>query len=392
MPVYPELTPAGLVTIDAIQHLENMREGIAGSSEFGAAVSTGPFSIVGQLLGVVSAELGELNELDQAIYDSQNPDNAQGLAADNVNAYRGVQRQSATASRVSVSLTGTASTLVPAGKKVRQTGSSNIWTTLSDVVIPGDTDATCDTLGPITALATSIDEIFTPVTGWTGVSNSQDAVPGRSEENDTDYLLRGERSLSRGGSSTDQSMRARLEDQVAGVEAAAVRSNRTGDTTVDGQPPHSLWAVVYPNTVDPDEVALAMWGEAGAPQGIEMYGAQSAGILDDQDYTQTMQWDWGTNEAVRIRIYLTKNSEYPSDGDLQVRNAVAAWVALYTMGQDVEPAPIQNAVQAAVPGIAVISSTQKIGSTPGPTDTAPVVIDFNKVATVLFSEISVVAV
>lgn len=392
MPVYPELTDQGLTTIDAIQHLENMQEGIAGSSEFGATVSTGPYSVTGQILGVVAAELGELNELDQGIYDSGNPENAQGQSQDNIQSIRGLNRQDATASSATVDCTGTGGTPIPAGSLVKKPDSDDLWETQDPITLPDSVLVKCLTLGPVEALATSISVIFTPISGWSGVNNPLDAEPGEPEEQDPEFYVRGERSLSRTGSSTDQAMRARIEDNVTDVEAAAVRSNRSSLTTVDGQPPSSIWIAVFPDTVDEDELAIAIWGDAGAPQGIEMYGAQSKGIKDNQDYTQIMYWDWGAAEDVHIKVWITTKAGWPADGQIQAKNAVFAFASLYTMGQNVDGAPIQNAVQDVVPGISIISATQKIGGTPVVTDTAPVEIAFQKVAQVQFANITIAVV
>ncbi len=83
-----------------------------------------PDSVWGQLIGVFSRPLALLWELAEAVYLSEYPDSANGVALDNVAAIVGLGRQGATFSAVPVTLAGTIGIVVPAGSvaSVLETG------------------------------------------------------------------------------------------------------------------------------------------------------------------------------------------------------------------------------------------------------------------------------
>ena len=65
-------------------------------SVYGPDVRVDDQSVLGQLLGIESISLADLWQLAQLLYDSFNPDNAQGLMLDNIAAITGVRRDPAT--------------------------------------------------------------------------------------------------------------------------------------------------------------------------------------------------------------------------------------------------------------------------------------------------------
>lgn len=80
----------------------------------------------------------------------------------------------------------------------------------------GTGTATCTTTGPISVLAGQLNGIGTPVSGWTGVTNQLDCIPGANAETDNEALQRRLNLLSSPANGTLSSIVARV-TQVPGV-------------------------------------------------------------------------------------------------------------------------------------------------------------------------------
>ena len=76
-----------------------------------------PDSVAGQIDGVVAHQLGLLWEALEAIYHSQYPNSATGIALDNLAALENITRLPATATEVLAMVQGDEGTLVPAGTR-----------------------------------------------------------------------------------------------------------------------------------------------------------------------------------------------------------------------------------------------------------------------------------
>lgn len=368
-----------------IKRTSEIREDIrtALRSAFGEAVRLGSESVFGQIIDPIAQQLGELYSLLQALYDARNVQTAEGVQLDNVNNLVGVARLEAEPSTVDLTLGGTAGTTIPAGSQVRVGSDGPIFETTESATLDGGGSATgvaaesVDT-GPIEADAGAIDTIVTSVAGWSSVTNPATAVLGRNVESDSEYRIRRANSLQIIGSATDQARRALLE-QVDGVLAAAVISNRTQSPTDSlGIPLHYSEAVVYPNTVDPLEVGRAIWRSLAA--GGATYGSETVDVVDDQDYVQTLYFSFATELLLYVTANVTTNSEYPIDGDTLVEEAILDYVATLSIGDNVFPVKILCAVIDEVPGIDELEILARINAPAVPGDVAPIEVDLDSIA------------
>lgn len=89
-------------------------------SIFGNDLDVSESSITGQLIGNLSKKFSNIWELLQAVYESKNPDNAEGKALDEISALVGITRLAATSSSVVVALYGDIGTVIPDNHLVRQ--------------------------------------------------------------------------------------------------------------------------------------------------------------------------------------------------------------------------------------------------------------------------------
>ncbi len=303
MPTYG-LTTEGLV----IKTLDIIREEIntALRAAFGASIDLGDKSIFGQIVGIIAERLSSLWELVEVVNSSQNPDKASGSALEGLALLTGTLRPPATYSAVTLTLTGTPTTVVPVDSEV-STDSTDVTFTTTDVatitLVPSWADATayivgdrvttagnlyeCITAGtsdvgnggpptgesddytdgtvhwaflgegtgtadvlaratetgPVEAFARDITTIVNQLSGWDSVINLQDANPGRDIGTDGELRLLREQELATGGSSPINALRAELL-QVTDVVAVTIFVNNTDTTDANGIPPHAIEALV----------------------------------------------------------------------------------------------------------------------------------------------------
>lgn len=81
--------------------------------------------------------------------------------------------------------------------------------------------------GPIVAPANSVNEIVTPVAGWTAVNNPTAGTLGRLRETDAELRIRRQNSLRVLGAATVEAIRARLLQEVPGVTNVFIFENKT---------------------------------------------------------------------------------------------------------------------------------------------------------------------
>jgi uncharacterized phage protein gp47/JayE len=160
--------------------------------------------------------------------------------------------------------------------------------------------------------------------------NSTDADPGTNLETDEELRLRREQLLRAGGSATVEAIKANLL-QVTDVENVSVIENTLDVTSVEGLPPHSFEAIVLGGT--DQDVADDIW--TNKPAGIETYGSSTTAVTDSMGISHNINYTRPTNVPIEMVYTLTKTSDYPADGDDQVKAAALALGGALTSGEDV---------------------------------------------------------
>ena len=96
-------------------------------------VNTSPDAVVGQMIGIFSAALDDIQETLQDVYDSMYPFSAEGVSLDGAVAFVGLERLGSSATTVTACVYGSESTLLPSGVLTRS--GTKQYATTSDVVI-----------------------------------------------------------------------------------------------------------------------------------------------------------------------------------------------------------------------------------------------------------------
>jgi len=214
--------------------------------------------------------------------------------------------------------------------------------------------------GPIVANAGTLTNIVTPISGLDLILNIQDAFLGTNVETDNAYRARMAQELQIAGAGTVPAIRSKLLS-VNGVISALVYENITDVADSRGRPPHSFECVVNGGT--DSDIANAIW--EAKPAGVATFGTSSYVITDSQGQSHTIYFSRPTQVDIYIIANLTVNSNYPSNGDTLVKEALSNYVNGLGQGASVIVIPLLISQLATIPGID--DAELLVGTSPGPT-------------------------
>ena len=201
---------------------------------------------------------------------------------------------------------------------------------------------TADSVGVQTCEVGELDNIPTTVQGWDMVRNYVAGVPGTSIETDAELRIRRDQAVRAIKSTgTDPAIEAHLQNDVTGVTAARVFSNRTMLEDSDGRPPKSFEALVVGGT--DHDVAMCIW--KNMPSGIQPYGNTSEIIIDENDDEQVIQFSRPEAKFlwVKVTYHLYDEEQFPGEDSL--RASLVDWASQeYNMGVDVIPDRIYSSI------------------------------------------------
>ncbi len=288
---------------------------------FGNNFNVSPESPDGQINGVISESNANLWEIAEEAYNAFNPSAAFGIGLSNLVQLNGITRLAATSSKASLTLTGTVGTIIPLGSQVSTSDTNDIFTTDVEITLDGGgsgvVSASAINTGPIIALAGTITVIDTPVTGWLTVTNIADASLGTNEETDVDLRARRERSVSISAQAIIDAIFAEVAN-ITGVTAVTVLENDTNIVDANGLPPHSFQVIVVGGT--DNDIGNAIFLKK--PAGILSFGTTTVQILDSQSISHDISFSRPTEINIFVEVDLTTDSDYPSNGDDLIKQAI----------------------------------------------------------------------
>lgn len=377
------LTPAGFERkrlIDIISDIETRLK-----SGFNANIDLQAGSVFGQFLGIVSEVLSDQWEGQENVYLSQSPSTAQGNQLSNLVLLNGIERQNASYSTVTATLTGLTGTTIPQGSLASVVSTGAQFATDTEVIFTDGTlevTMTAVETGPIAAVAGTLTVIDSPIYGWTAITNNADAVLGRDEE--TDAALRIRRTLS------TQALGNNLVDSLFGqllnlddVIDAVVISNGT-NVTVDGIPAHQFLTSIKGG--DDDEIAQTIWNNT--PQGILSFGTTSVFITDQQGFQQEVKFTRPTDVNIYFKIDITTDPlVFPGSGETDIRDAIVLYgTNNFKISDDVILSRFYTPINETA---GITSIALYIGFSVSPTGTSNLTIDLDEVPVFSTSNIEI---
>jgi uncharacterized phage protein gp47/JayE len=302
----------------------------------------------------------------------------------------GIERREAEFSSVTLQCTANAAgATIPANSLVSDPAIGEQFKTDSLLVVApsasANVSATAVNAGPISAVAATLTQIDSPVYGWESVTNPSGAVAGQDEETDTELRVRRQIAAERTGLNNI----AAIYTEIANIDAVSqvtVYQNAGTVTDANGVPPTHVWAIVL-GGADQD-IAAAMFGTVAA--GIGMHGDTPVVYPDPiTGASYTITFERPDDIAIYIDVNVTKNDDYPADGDDQIEAALVAHFADQEIGEDVEYSRLYTPINS-VAGHYV--NTLKIGTAPAPSGTTNISIDADERAVTDVAKITVTSV
>ncbi len=304
------------------RYADLLEMGIASyEAETGVKVNREPGDAIYSFLVASARQYAEQAETLQAIYDQQDPNNAQGVQLDNLCNISGIRRHRASTSTATLELTGDPGIVVPDGKRIMD--SNRLWWIVMDAT-PFDASgkATANALATETGPHGPADlndpvQIVNPVFGWSGVRFTS-ISRGRNRETDADLRRRREQSMQIRGSGSCKAIRARLL-ALPSIKAAVVLENDTPyPKTVAGipnVPPHSVVPVIYadrPNgrfewANDPEEIkATARVLYEHVVAGVKCFGIDQSGtVIGEDGGRKLIEWTYAQDVMITVEVQVT---------------------------------------------------------------------------------------
>jgi hypothetical protein len=318
------------------------------ATAYGASLDTSASSPDGQIIGGVAEMFSDLEGNGYDIYQGlSNPNGSTGQMLTNIAALNNVTRNGGMPSSVPVTFTGAPGTVIPTGTLLQNTRAdgttaqwSQIYTLSGGTKTPGAVvsggGATsgvwgiCTVNGATQCLTTDTMKALSVITGMTGVTVDSAATTGYVSEGDPNIRIRRQQSFGMAAQGMADALDSALNNMPTDVVQAAVWENNTSL-------PRSFagGGTLNPNSI---RVIVAMQGAGVAqhvvdniyamkPPGCGMQGGTTGTATDEQGNSHIITYDLGTPIAVHVRVPITTRAGWPSDGQAQIANAIAAWGA-----------------------------------------------------------------
>jgi len=242
--------------------------------------------------------------------------------------------------------------------------------------------------GDIVAPVVSLTTIVNPTFGFDAVINIVSGVQGRNRETDADLRVRRTEELQKIGTTTIGGMK-QLIAAVPLVASVTLVQNDTDIIDAEGRPPHSVEAFVEGG--DNDAVAQAIYDTK--PIGIGICTTVSApnqrtgNYVDVNGENQTMIFSQPVEVPMLIEVNGTKGTDYPTNGDDDIKAALIEYFENISLGQDVLNHLLYTPINT-IPGIVTMQILQDTvaGGVPAETNT---VISATEIATLIEANITV---
>lgn len=264
-----------------------------------------------------------------------NPQQSYGMFLDSLAALFGIEREGATRTRVTCTLTGTVNTIIPQGVQAKDTAGNTYYLENSVTIIGNSVSADflCTEKGAIQCEAGTLTQIVTAISGWQQITNPSAGQTGLAGESDNE-LRQSLASKQYQGTALLNSIRSAILE-VADVKSCYVIDNPSSTTKIienarDSSknilmPAHSLYVCVDGG----DEQAIAQ----------AIFDTKSCGCAYASNHNETVIRDYGQDYniyfdnfsadggAETIAIYVEVYIKTGSSNDLTeaVKNAIKAY-------------------------------------------------------------------
>jgi uncharacterized phage protein gp47/JayE len=208
---------------------------------------------------------------------------------------------------------------------------------------------TAENYGPSDVSADTVNQIITTMNGWDSVNNYVAGHTGRDLETDDELRLRYETGVFRLGAATLESLRANIEQNVAGLTTVQVYENEEDVSDADGRPPHSIEVIAAGG--DPQDIADQIYLTKAA--GIDTFGDIIVMVTGSSGYQHEIHFNRPSPAYIWVDVTVTLYSEeqFPDGGIQQIQMIVTDTGNNFGIGKDVIAQRFFGPIYSAVQGI-----------------------------------------
>jgi len=333
---------------------------------YGADIYLEADSQDGQLVAIQAKADYDAAVQGAAVYNSFSPATAQGTGLSRNVKINGVTRQVPSFSTVTVTIVGTAATVVTKGV-VKDTLEQK-WNLPAVVTIPGggsiDVTATAQVVGFVNAAASTVTSIFTPTLGWQTVTNAAAATPGAAVETDAELRLRQAVSVADPSQTVFEGTLGAVANVTGVTKVSNGYENDTTSTDANGIPAHSI-SVVVAGGANAD-IAQSILDHK--TPGTGTYGDVTTLVYDSHGLPINIAFKRAVTATITVRITLAAGVGWSTDFEALISAAVAAVINAGNIGDTIllskmySPAYLNGAVQGQTYSIATIELKKNAGA------------------------------
>ena len=325
----------------------------ANRAVFGNDLDISANSVDGERIGIEAAQMTELWEIAQDIYNDMYPNSASGVGLDLACEASSVKRREATKTTVIASLSGTNGTSTGSGFQVA-TNTGFIFENDAPVSLTTDTYTAC----PMSAIIAGrevvgigdLQNIATPVSGIAAVTNLVPGIPGLDTETDVDLQVRRRQMVSSSFMSVDGKA-SRMLNEVPGITYCSVFEdtiNHTVNFVVDG-------------SASAQSIGNEIWKIR--TDGIATTGSQSVTVVDVNGNSHTIKYSIPVSIPVYVSATVYKDPQipFPSDGESLIKSNIVADSIALIMGETVFVEKYKGSIYR-VPGVGIVTLSMTFNS------------------------------
>jgi len=314
-----QITEAGLV----IERLNEIYARLATAFKdiYGQDINLEPDTPDGQMVGIFSQSLADINEVIAVVFQMLDPYQASGAWLEQRALYAGLVRRGAEYSYINnVVVLGTRLTSIAKGAVLLDTNRVR-WVTLEDVTLDNNGSARVnlrsESLGAFSLEENQQLTFEIVYAGVDSVSTTEAAKEGAEEETDPEFLNRFMMSHSINNEDDREGIQAAL-GNVADVRKVLVLENETGQIDPDtGVPAHSVNAIVV-GGADEDIALMLLKKKKG---GGAFFGEQSVQLVY-KELPRTARFDRATPVSISVSLTYRRLKNLTDLNETDVRDSL----------------------------------------------------------------------
>lgn len=220
---------------DITASLKARLEAITDSDNNTISIDLEDSSLISQMVNIIGEELSEAWEMGSALSTQFDPRYNTGPFQSGTVQINGIFRRASTPTKLAVTLTGVATTVIPVGSVIATSDNLHTFTLDANYTIGGGGTvtgyATSTETTPVVVANSASMNIQNPIAGWTNVVCASTSVAGTAEETDEELRIRQQRSTQVTAQRETEAILANIIN-VDGVTFATIYENP--DTDVGG--------------------------------------------------------------------------------------------------------------------------------------------------------------